>query len=472
MPKSYTKRKGSKQLMPDPSNYLFNIDTLHYTAEIFNYEEVMSNGLRDLLIEGRDVYHECSEGDPLNLLELKVHGYDSPVSFEIRAGAKNVGSYSIRNNDYGIYFRNKDNLVGTFPIKVQINQQKLWELGALGAFLESLQILIALGFDFGQCKPSRIDPCVHSDQWQWDFNDFEKFDYPLDVTKSNHPNFFKLDPRLKKFETAYLGSRNTGLLLRIYNKSKEINVKKKDYFKDIYIKHGLNPHLVWNIEFEISRKFLKGFVNPDTFELDFFDHVENLISDRGLSLLWSFLMDKFNHPSAHWSMISKGDINKFKYVGEKLIRHKDIDASKSREVAQIRGRLHKMILREVVEKGKELPTAINIFRDLLEEYEEETEKDFVADLNRKRIMYVDNQILSLTYDIKSSELTGQIKNIDSKKERLSSFELERDIFNWKRKRERAFRKNKIADVAMIDKIISELEDKQKALVSSRITIGL
>lgn len=465
MPQSYTKRKSKVQMMPDPERYLFNIDTIYYTVEIRNYDAVMDSWLRDVLENGRNVYYDSAEGDPLETISLDVHNYENPVLFEIMGGQKNSGSYSIRNNDYALYFRKSDNTHGTFPVKVQINQIKIWSLGYWGAYEESLQLLIALGFDFNQCKPNRIDPCVHSDQMQWNLEDLKKFEYPRDVKKTNTPNFIHLDPVTGDFETVYYGSRNSGCLLRIYFKSLQAIKKDKSFFLELYKERGLDPDKVWNVEFELSRKFLKDFINPDTFEHGFFDHMENLLSPRGLSFLWSFLMSKFKHPSAHWSVIQNGDVSKFTYIEEKMVRHRDIDTSKEREILQIAGRMKNIVSNVPTEEGKELDKAIEIFKKGYMEISATREKNFSEELKSKRLKVVDNKINSLAYRKEEATLTGHVGKIDEYNNRLHLLKIERNILKLIKKREKYFKIGKIDLVYVVDKEIEELKGKQKALAA-------
>ena len=466
LPQRYTlrdgkNRKGEQKFRPDPKKYLFNIDTLYYTIEIKNYDAVMDAGLRDLLEEGRNVYYESAEGDPLNTVELKLPGYENPVLFEIMGGQRNVASYSIRNSDYAVYFRKADNTPGTNPIKVQINQYKLWSMGYTDAYVESLQILSALGFEWGTAKPNRIDLCVHSDQWHWTYDDLKDFEYPRDIKNSNHPNFIHLDPTTGEFETVYYGSRHTGLILRMYNKSIESIRKDKPYFLDLYKEKGLNPERVWNIEFEITRKYLKDFIHPDTFEPDFFDDMENLLSQRGLSFLWTFLTTKFCHPSAHWSTIQKGDVTKFTLLKDSLVRHKDIDTSRSREVAQIYGRLKKIVLRELTRSGAELDQAVDVFKKLAKEYEEDTGKEFGLLLEQERLKIVDNRINSLVFRKKARELTGHIHEVREIEKQIDELELQR----MKHMRDLLFRKGKVTEAVALDKLIRETEEKRKSPIA-------
>lgn len=79
----------------------------------------------------------------------------------------------------------------------------------------------------------------------------------------------KLCPDTSEFGTVYFGDRSR-LQLRIYDKSKEVRDKGKDYFKDLYARCGMDVDKVWNVEFEVRRDYLKGFANDKTGEIRVF----------------------------------------------------------------------------------------------------------------------------------------------------------------------------------------------------------
>jgi hypothetical protein len=395
MPELYTKSAGSdrgkKKFKPDPSHFLFNVDTLWYTYDADNYDEVMQGGLMQRLIDGKSV---AEDGEGTDYIQLEIGRYEYPVTFAIGdKGQKPVYAFQIRNQDMAIYFARRRRNDGTYPVKVQINQFKLWDLGVQDAFLESLEVLTALGFRYEAAKPNRIDLCVHSDQFKWTLMDLASFTYPENVEKDNKPNFVKLDPCTGEFETVYYGDR-TRLQLRMYNKSIEIVKKKKDYFREIYERNGMDAEKVWNIEFELHRDYLKGFACEETGETGIFDTMDFLLRLDGLSLLWTHLMQKFNHPSAFWKQLSKGDPNHFVECKNYIFRLKDIDTTKEREIAQIRGRLQKLVLNEELEPGSDfMIEAMKIFTNMFHDYEDEKEKNFEDDVMKKRHEYMDVQML-------------------------------------------------------------------------------
>lgn len=170
----------------------------------------------------------------MDYIQVKLDRYEYPITFEIQSnGQAPTYAFCIRNHDMSFYFAKRRRGDATYPVKVQINQFKLWEMGFEDAYVESLYVLAELGFIFEASKPSRIDLCVHSDKFDWCYDDFKNFTWPRNFAKDNEPTFIKVDPETLEFETAYFGDRSR-LQLRIYNKSKEIEAKYKDYFK-IYI---------------------------------------------------------------------------------------------------------------------------------------------------------------------------------------------------------------------------------------------
>ena len=187
-----------------------------------NYQDVLNNGLRDLLIEGRNYIMDTDE--PM-YIEVHLEYYENPLVFEILPGQPPLYQYSIRNSDLAIYF-SKNARVDQLPMKVQLNQFILWEKGVFEAYKEALDILNSLGFILNQKKLNRVDFAVHSDQYQWTLDELKSFDYPRNIAQDNFPNFWRLDPLTGRFETVYFGSRST-CQLRIYNKSVEAKKKKK-----------------------------------------------------------------------------------------------------------------------------------------------------------------------------------------------------------------------------------------------------
>lgn len=383
MPKAYTKQNGKNAFIPDEKRFLFNVDTLYYSAFSVNYNEVMQDGLLLDLEVGKE-HASKFEGD-LHTIDVKLPRYNHNIIFEILPNGKTAYSYQIRNEDFAFYFA-KENSGSNFPIYVQLNQFKLWKDGVVNAYMETLEILALLGFKVLQCKPSRIDLCCHSDQFQWLVTDLKKLSSPINTSQ---PDFFKLNPLTMEFETVMYGKRNYNQL-RIYNKTTELFAKQKYHFLQVYEEYGLTGE-VWNIEFEIHRKFLKN-ISVDG-EKDFFDSMDNLISEKGLSILWTEMTNnRFSHSSPFWKTLQKGDKQKFYSTNSYMTRIKDIDDSKDREASQILGRLKKFVLNK---EENDLNTAIKEFLTYCYEEKEDKINEFEDIVKIKKQKFVAKEINNL-----------------------------------------------------------------------------
>lgn len=414
MPKSYTKlngksSSGSPQYKPDPSKYLYNIDTFWFNVDAENYDLVMNNGLRDRLIRGREHLMDTNEK---MTIEVDLPNYKNAVVFEIMGGQPPLYQYSIRSNDIAIYF-SKQSRDDQLPMKVQINQFILWQKGLFDSYIEALNVLAFLGFAHGRGKLNRVDFAVHSDQWQWNLKDLRTFEYPRNIADDNKPNCYRIDPLTGVFESVYFGSRNT-CQLRIYNKSIEAKKKKKEYFLDLYDEHKMNRDEVWNIEVEVRRDFLKQCKDLEGMQL--FDDLDKVFEENRLSELWSYLMKMYYHPSPHWKVVKSGKPGIFENVTGYLTRQKDNDANAWREVAQIRGRLQTLLLND---KSMSLSDAIDNFKRMNDEYEKKKKKKWEKDVARKKLKYhnedINETVENKTVEKEKSQLTKELDDLLEKK---------------------------------------------------------
>lgn len=385
MPQNYTKKKGNR-FFADSKKYLFNIDTLWLNIDSFYYNDVMETGLRDLLIEGRE--HKADFGESLTL-PIQLEGYENPIEFEVGGAQPPQYQYSIRNESMAFYFSKNARESGS-PMKIQINQFVLWERGVESAYQEALNVLKAFGFLPHSAKLNRVDFACHSDQFKWNLSDLAKFEYPRNIKDDNKPNFMRLDPATGDFGTVYYGSRDR-LALRIYDKSKEIVDKNKQYFYEIYKEHDMDINAIWNVEFEVRRPYLKELKTDDESFTAVYDDFDKCLKEDGLSRLWSYLMAKYNHSSQHWSTLREGDKNKFKQIQQyNLQLKKDIDSNFDREVAQIAGRLMTGVL---AEEDYTLEHAIQLFKEKLADMEKgEKRKEWQVLVENKKSAFQSNQI--------------------------------------------------------------------------------
>ncbi|MFP2989050.1 replication initiation protein [Bacillus velezensis] len=386
MPEAYTKPNGTyrnkQRFKPDPAKYLYNIDTFWFNVDCSNYQEVMDGGFRHLLRSGREAVADTGQA---SVIDVEIGAYENPVLFEILGGQPPAYQYSIRNKDMAVYFASNAR-EDQMPMKVQLNQFILWEKGILNAYYEALSILTVLGFDYTSAKLNRVDFAVHSDQWKWNLNDLSTFEYPRNFSKDNHPDFFRLDPVTGDFETVYYGNR-TRCQLRIYNKSKEAIKKTKTYFLDLYREKGMDVENVWNVEFEVRRDFIKECKDLEGLRL--FDDLDTVFHENRLSLLWSYLMERYLHPSAHWKTLSKGHKGIFEQVTGYITREKDIDLNFEREVPNIRSRMMTGLLNE---QEYDLDTALHILKERILEYESRKHVNFEQDVVKKKQLHMNNQV--------------------------------------------------------------------------------
>ncbi|MCY8546429.1 hypothetical protein [Bacillus vallismortis] len=402
MPHSYTKKNGSS-FKPDPSRFLFNVDTLYYSCLPKNYDQVMNDWLLQELSEGRELAEKFTESK--RTISLKLPKYENELLFEIEGKGKTAYSYQIRNQDFAFYFaRRSDN--DNYPIFVHINQFKLWQLGVIEAYMESLEIIALLGFVIETCKPSRIDLCCHTDQFQFTITDLQKHFKTPPNTKKN--GLWGVDFDSLSFETVAFGNRSN-YQIRIYNKSSELMVKQKYHFLQVYEEYGLTNN-VWNIEFELSRKFLKNIeVNG---EKNFFDDMDNLLSEKGLSILWTELTtnkfkmlkskEKADSPLLPlWKVLASGNKGKngksvFFQTNEYMSRVKEIDDSLPRELKQITGRYKKFAKNEPIPEGVEpLNFAMTRYYKMILEEHPELIKKFAEEVKKEQSLYVDQDINKL-----------------------------------------------------------------------------
>lgn len=405
-PNGYTSA-GTKRFKPDSKKYLYNIDTFYYNCRSHYYGQVMDKGLREKLIEGRSF---SADNNNNMTLEIKIPTYENPLIFKIMPGNPPAYQYSIRNDSMAIYFT-KNELESGSHMRVQINQFVLWEKGFIGAYEESLEVLKSLGFLPYEKKINRIDFAVHSDQFIWTLKDIETFEYPLNISKDNFPNFVKLNPISGAFNTVNFGDRSR-LYLRIYNKSKEIEAKKKYYFNEIYREYGMDVDNVWNFEIEVHRPYLKDLVELDQDDefKKIYNDLDYCIENDGISKLWTHLISKYNHDSAHWSVLKQGDKNKFNFTtNSNLEIVKDIHSNYERELNQIAGRLMIGVLDQ---EDYSLENALEVFKEkYLRGNEHEKSIEFLDKVEMKK-QNIQSQSINKTILKQRMRNQNNMRNLD------------------------------------------------------------
>lgn len=383
MPHSYTLKVGNR-LRPDPDKYIYMVDTFWYNCDSSNYDDVIKL-YYNYFLEGRNA---VADGDEILTLEVDLPQYDQPISFQIQSGQKPNYSFSIRSNDVAIYFAKSKRKDDQYPMKVQLNQFILWEKGLKEAYYESLQVLMALGFDVGQSKLNRIDFAVHTDQYQPTFKDMKSFYYPQNFSGSETNQMYGIDFTKETFQT-YTACSRKRRQLRIYNKSIEIEYSKKYFFYEIYEKYGLNPNIVWNFELELRRPFFRELVDPDL-GINIYDDLELCFAQDGINQLFQFGIKDFGfHKNAFWSTLISNPNNTFGSDGFRIFREKNNNWSVDKEVGQLYGRFRKFLL---FEDDCSLEHAIDIFKEKVIDYEKKTERTFSEEVLDIKALFHDDLI--------------------------------------------------------------------------------
>lgn len=134
--------------------------------------------------------------------------------------------------------------------------------------------------------------------------DFSYFDTETMQTKAHHKS--KIFDKNGKLETVYFGNKKSKIMLKIYNKTIELNDNKnsdikRNIMKQYFIKNGLNINeIIFNIEFSLKREILKKYdINT----------IEELLNKA--NSLWNDL-------SSRWKILDKND----KYYNSKKNRNR------------------------------------------------------------------------------------------------------------------------------------------------------
>lgn len=171
--------------------------------------------------------------------------------FKIMPNGSRFHSYILHNDNLEIKLsRHRSKSKNNYPVAVRLKSLYLWEKGFLNAYMETISFLEEnIKGEITANKVSRADLCCHTDElfltsdlevWRGRFRKIEVFTYNRCI------NAF------------YFGSfKENNIMCRIYDKALEIKSSGKTWFKEIWEKAGMNVNNVWNVEFQVGRKFFK-----------------------------------------------------------------------------------------------------------------------------------------------------------------------------------------------------------------------
>lgn len=227
--------------------YIPMIDTLIAYVDIKNYEE----SAQDLLNLFQDKKNKAKAILTDNSSEIVTAQIDD-MTFEVLSNGKRGYAYILHNDLYELDFaeyrsRNKD----FFPICIKVKSECLWSMNPFKAWEYICNWITNNVGEILEDRISRIDLCCHTDELSLTSEDSEKF-----KGKYYIENAYKFR---RKVSAMYFGSSATGkVYCRIYDKVLEVTQKKnKTWFFDVWEKSGLDKYRVWNVEFQITREYLK-----------------------------------------------------------------------------------------------------------------------------------------------------------------------------------------------------------------------
>lgn len=257
----------------------------------------------------------------------EFHGY----KFHVMATAQSGFNVVIQNGDVSISLL-KHSIKHSNPlIKVEFRAEYLCRMGYIKA-IQSVKNLIQNFLLNYHVKVSEIHLAKDIQGYE-----FCTFDFHRVKTLSKTKTIFHNDISSEY----YFGNRFTGFsigkgdeMLRIYNKTLEINQKKQKSFIEV-LKWAHNPDFdnkqnVWRLEFQLRRERLKHLLGND----GLLDSLENVLNS--ISNLWNYCINRFVHKNLNNSEVheqitqmKKLKNGTYKYLSADTLRKRFQRADKS-----------------------------------------------------------------------------------------------------------------------------------------------
>lgn len=223
------------------------IDTLCALVDVSKYDECIKNYipiLEEKKEEAKLIASKCSS----EKIMINING----LTFQILGNGSKGYAFILHNSEYEVklaQFRSKQE--DFFPIYIRIKSECLWACGYEESWRYILNWISTGIGSINSNKVNRLDLCCHTDNLQLSDDDINTF------KGSFHKD--EIFRNRRKISGMSFGSRETNnIFCRIYDKYLEVSQKsKKLWFKDIWIKNGLVPEKVWNVEFQLNRTFFK-----------------------------------------------------------------------------------------------------------------------------------------------------------------------------------------------------------------------
>lgn len=262
----YISKSNKKESNNQIRNVLSGIDTLYIGFYVAIKQDIL-----DELVMLKDEAQEpsCSDCDKNDPVFYDIGGQ----RFEVSPVGKQRYAYVLKNSDYTIDISRIAN-AGYPEVYVEIRSIKLWEAGVEQAVLELRHLVGQLGMILGE-KVSRVDFCA----------DFVGVDIDKDtiwqfVSKAVDRSLHAVGSNQESITGMTFGKGD--IVGRIYNKSKEIERSKKEWFYDLWGLAKESSNDVWRVEFQLRRDCLKQFGVED------FNDLQEISPD-----IWQYLTHKW-----------------------------------------------------------------------------------------------------------------------------------------------------------------------------------
>lgn len=227
--------------------FIPNIDTLIATIDIVDYD-TKANALLITLEELKEQAKSKLKENMTSKVQFRIGN----MTFEVLPNGSRHHAYILHNDLYEIKLaRYRSSSGDSYPIFIKIKSACLWAKGYSKAWNDIKNFISKYIGEIVSNKISRMDICCHTDELNLRASDIDKFS-----GKFRSDEIYRSDRKLSGF--TFGSGKNKSIFCRIYNKTLEVNQKRqKTWFFDIWENQKMDTENVWNVEFQIGRKFFK-----------------------------------------------------------------------------------------------------------------------------------------------------------------------------------------------------------------------
>ncbi|SHJ54495.1 hypothetical protein [Paramaledivibacter caminithermalis] len=227
--------------------FIPNIDTLIATIDIEDYD-IRAYALLLTLEELKEEAKNKLKESIASKVQVKIGN----MTFEVLPNGSRHHAYILHNDLYEVKLaRYRSSSGDSYPVFVKIKSACLWSKGYRKAWEDIKSFINKYVGEVLTNKISRLDICCHTDELQLTSSDIDRFS-----GKFRSDEIYRSDRKLSGF--TFGSGKNKNVFCRIYNKTLEVKQKRqKTWFFDIWEKQNMDIENVWNVEFQLGRKFFK-----------------------------------------------------------------------------------------------------------------------------------------------------------------------------------------------------------------------